>query len=186
MADLRQYQTYYGIHLVHYEHDWGAVSYNKILSKSLPVGDDFLITTDYTVGHTASFIYPLKYLNAYYLDGLLEGWFSIYNSTSTVSLDVDSYTIKLQKSDNVPNNITDLATYTYTLTGNKTVNKEDYITLPIYMEIDHKLIEENEKLILRIEITASGDTTPYLAIAHANTTTGGTDMQIKIPYAPEA
>jgi len=187
MANVRQYQTYFGVHLVHWEQEWGNIAYNKMLTKSLPVADDFIETEDYTAEHNASFLYPLKYLNAYYLDGLLEGWFSIYNSNALTTYDIESYTVKLQKSNNIQAVPTDLVSYTNTLSTVSTVPTESYLTMPIYVDINHQLIEENEKLILYVEITATTDTdTPKnLSVAHANTTTGGVDLQIKIPYAPE-
>ena len=185
MVFTRQYQTYYGINHQHWKKTWGGVDYTAMLSKEIPVGDDFIETTDYTIGKSISFIYPLIYLNKYYIDGLAIGHFSVYNTDTVSTYNVEDYTVDLQVSKDVGGDLRTLGSYTYTLSTASSVPTEGYLTFPIYMTMDKCLVEENEHIILKLSFTCSGDTTSKLGIAHANTAQGGHDMLLKIPYAPE-
>lgn len=174
MGNLRQYQTYYCVDLDHHSEDWGGETYSKIMVKEFP--NKYLSTTSYTTGGNAKFLYPTIVMNKYYLDGIAEGYVSIHNTDSS-SHDLNSYTVYLKKSDEVTETI--LGTYTQSFSSPETVAADGWLTLPVYMNIDKKLVEEDEKLIL--ELDHSDDTD--LAWAHANDR-DVVDMQIKIPFAP--
>jgi len=184
MGLSRQYQTYSVVHLNHYDITWAGIAYNKILVKDFP--SEYLVTEDYTcdVSHTAEFLYPVSVLNKYYLDGLAEGMFSIYNESTTTAYDVTAYVINIKKSPDVGGGDETLGTYSNTISSDNSVPTEDYLSLPIYINIDHKLVEEDERLLLEVSYTCAGDTLGDTGIAHANDRTNA-DGYIKIPYAPE-
>jgi len=180
----QMYQTYYGIYLNHYENTWGGVVYNSILTKELPFAEDMVSSEDYSSEVTdMTFMYPTLYMNKYYIDGTCEGHVSIYNEHSTTTYYCSSFTVELRKTDDVPSNSTTLGSYTHTLSTASDIPPEDYLTLPFFIPITEELVEESERLLFRFyfDDTSSGS----CCIAHANTTTGGIDLQVKVPYAPE-
>ena len=183
MSILRQYQTYYPISLIHWELDWAGSTYNELLVKDYPT--DYLESNDYIDDTSASFIYPSMYANKYYLDGIAEGHISIYNASTTPDDDgeIDDYTVALVSTPDEANAETEIFSITRTLSASNSVATESYLSLPIYASIDKKLVNANEKLILTIEFTDAA-TGGDLQIACANIQTGGSDAEIKIPYAP--
>ena len=185
MSVLRQFQTYYGIYLPHWETDWGGDTYHSLLVKELP--SQYLVSEDYINDTEATFIYPSMYASKYYLDGQIEGHISIFN-TSTTNDDVGSvtdYTVTLKKSSDEPNSEETLATVTRVISSDNSVPTEDYLTLPIYMPIDKKLVEANEKLMLYVSFSTGTDPTDGdLVIACANSSSPDYDIKMKIPYAP--
>jgi len=183
MSVLRQYQDYYAIHLTHYSLDWAGNTYNTLLVKEFP--------SEYLEGdlsqdvRTMSFIYPSMYANKYYLDGIAEGYFSVTN-TSTTNDDtskVTSYTVTLEKTPNRPGETETIFTITRLVSTASSVASSSYLSLPIYAQIDKKLIEANEKLILTVSFTGVQPSNGYLGIACANDS-DNIDNHIKIPYAP--
>ena len=175
---LPQYNTYYGVYLNHIDETWGGLTYNKILVTEFP--NEYLSTTSYELGQTARLLYLTLWKNKYYIDGIVEGHVSLYNESSTGSATLTSFTVSLRKTDDVPSNETVLGSYTKTISSDNIINKEDYLTLPVYMNVDKQLIDEGEKLLIYLEHNASAASVGW---AHANDSTT-IDMQIKIPFAP--
>lgn len=178
MSNLRQYQTYYGVHLVHHSESWGGETYNKLLVKEFP--NEYISTTSYTMGAISTFIYPTLVMNKYYLDGVASGHVTLYNDDSTTSYTITNYIVTLYKTGDMPGDKTTIGSVSNTISSENVVWKEDYLTLPVYMNIDKKLVEEDEKLLLELE--HDGNTT-HVGWAHANDR-NVVDMQIKIPFAP--
>jgi len=182
------YKTYYGIHLNHYDYDWAGETYNKILTQEYP--SDELVSTASTQASSAVFIYPRLVGNPCYIDGLAEGHFTLFNSSSAASSTVSTYTVSLMKTNDVPENETIIGTYTYTLTADNIIWKSgevsddgfnsDVLVLPIYMPIVEQRVDVDEKLLLKIEYTSSSGT---VWIGHYN---GGDpdDIKFRIPYTP--
>lgn len=182
MGVTRQYQEYYMIYLDHWQEDWAGSSYNSLLVKNFPsqyVESTATLSSSYT---DMTYIYPSMYANKYYLDGIAEGHFSLFNISTSNTADLDSYTVTLKKSPDVPNSEETLGTVTKTLTSENTVGTEKFITPPFYMNIDKQLVEANEKLLFKIEFTASGSGS--LCIACANDSSDP-DTKLRLPYAPQ-
>ena len=175
----RQYQTYYGIHHYHHTESWAGTTYNKILVKEYPDSD--ISTSSYTINKDVSFLYPTLYKNRYYLDGTAEGHIKIYNTHSTTTYNVTSYTVTLKKTPNIPGDETTLGSQTETITSSNNVPPEDYIVLPIVMNINKQRVDENEKILLNIVFT--GNDSSDLAVEHFNDSTIES-IKIKLPYAP--
>jgi len=183
MGVLRQMQTYYAIHLEHYSLDWSGEIYDTLLVKEFP--SEYL-EGDYSQDvRELSFIYPSMYSAKYYLDGIAEGYFSVFNSstgtddTGTVS----SYTVKLETTPDSAGAETTIFTITRTVSTASSVASSSYLSLPIYAPIDAKLVNADEKLILTLSFTGTQPSSGYLGIACANDSTN-IDNLIKIPYAP--
>ena len=170
----RQYQTFYGIDLDHYEEVWAGTTYTKILVKDYPDSD--LKSTVSTKTDSASFIYPMVYENVYYLDGIATGHITLYNDTGSATT-VTDYTVTLKKTDDVPSNETVLGSYSHTLSTGSSITAADWLTLPIKINLNKQVIEANEKLILTISYTC----TDNIAISHENDSTLE-DIKIKIPF----
>ena len=178
MSNLTQYQTYYAIHLDHYSETWGGNEYNKQITKEFP--NEYLITTDYTNASSADFLYPMLYKNIYLLDSVADGHLTLYNQSTSTPTAVTSYTVSIKKTDDVPSNETTLGSYTNSITTDNSVGTDDYLTLPIFINITKQVVNENEKLILHIDFTGGSD----LCIAHANDSSI-IDTKITLPYAPQ-
>ena len=129
----RQYQTYYGIHLNHHEETWGGNTYNKILVKEYPHED--LSTTDTTDATSITFLLPQMYMYKYYLDGITEGWFTLYNQDTSNSATLDSFTVSLLKTEDVPNDETTLGSKTMSLSSNNTINASSYLKAVSYTHL---------------------------------------------------
>ena len=180
MSVTRQYKVYYGIFLNHWSDTWGGITYNEILVKEYP--NEYLSAVSNSMVSDITFMYPSLYKNRYYLDGTLEGHLSIYNDSSTVTYTVTGYSVELRKTDDVPSNETVVGSYTGSLSANNTVVPEDYLTLPIYMNISKQLVEPNERLLLHMTFTGSDYT--HLGFSHWNDSSIP-DLKIKVPYAPQ-
>lgn len=181
MSVTRMYTTYYGVDLNHYSDTWGGVTYNKILVKEYP--NEFLSTVSNTLDDDSiTFMYPTLYKNKYYLDGVAEGHLSIYNQHSTTTYQVTDFTVNIKKTDDVPNNETTIGTYTKTLSANNDVPPEDYLTLPIYINIEKQIVNPSERILLNLEITHNGGND--VGFSHWNDSSIP-DLKIKIPYAPQ-
>jgi len=182
MGITRQYQTYYGVYLNHWSEAWGGNTYHEILVKEYP--NEYLSTTSNSVCSDITFMYPSLYKNKYYLDGQLEGHLSIYNDSSTTTFYVNSFTVSLKKTDDVPSNETTLGSITTTVSTAGDVPPQDYITLPIYINISKQLVEPSERLLLNMKFTESSASYDHLAFSHWNDSSIP-DLKIKVPYAPE-
>jgi len=180
MSVDRMYQTYYGVYLNHWSDTWGGNTYNEMLVKEYP--NEYLSTTSVSIVSDITFMYPSLYKNKYYLDGQMEGHFTIYNQSSTTSYYVSSYTVELKKTNDVASNETVLGTYSNTISSNNTVPPEDYLTLPIYMNIEKQIVNPNERLLLNITFTETGGTYTYVGFSHWNDSSIP-DIKIKVPYA---
>ena len=183
MSVLRQMQTYYAIHLEHFSLDWSGDIYDTLLVKSFP--SEFL-EGDYSQDvQTLSFIYPSMYANKYYLDGIAEGYFSVFNSSTGTgdTSKVTSYTVTLESTPDAVGKETTIFTITRAISTASSVASSSYLSLPIYAPIDAKLVNADEKLILTLSFTGTQPIAGYLGIACANDATN-IDNLIKIPYAP--
>ena len=182
MPVTRQYQTYYGIYLTHYESSWGGNTYHEVLVKEFP--SEYLSSATISSGATdVTFMYPSLYLNKYYIDGVVEGHVSIYNESPSDTYYCREYGVQLLKSDDVPSNESVLGSYTYTLSSSSAILPEDYLTLPVFIPVEHELVEEDERLLFRFYFYTS-EATDACGVAHYNDSSI-IDMQIKVPYAPE-
>lgn len=175
----------------HYDDTWGGKNYNKILTKEYPSED--LQSTASTQNSSATFYYPKLVGNPAYMDGVTEGHFTLYNSSSVASCTVTEYTVTIKKTDDVAANETTLGSKTVSLSIDNILLKAGTYTdwadsgsaggplliLPIYIDIDKQKIAVNEKLLFSIVFTYTGGT-PW--IGHYNGSDPD-DIKLKIPYA---
>jgi len=173
------YEIYYGINLNHYQYTWGGISYNNFLLTEYP--DSNLVSTVTTNITTLDFIYPRLITNKTYLDGTAEGHFTLYNNDPSSATAISSYTVTLLKTTDVPSSIETIGSYTNDISSTSNIiASKGYLTLPIYIVISKKPLNENEKIILRIAYTSSNTN---ICICHANDNSD-VDIKIKIPFAP--
>ncbi len=180
MSVTRQYQTYYGVHLNHWDEEWAGNTYNKILVKEYP--NEYLSTTSNSMVSDITFMYPTLYKNKYYIDGVAEGHISIYNDDSSASYAVTGYTVELIKTQDVPSAETILGSYTGVISSNNFVMEEDFLTLPVYINLTKQLVNPNERLLLHM--TFIGTDYTHLGFSHWNDSSIP-DIKLKIPYAPQ-
>ena len=177
-----QYQTYYAVHLNHHTESWGAASWNKILVTS--VVDENLVqtgSTSITSSTTVSFLYPPLIQSKYYLDGVAEGHFTLYKKGTGTGW-INQYSVTLLKLDEA-GNYTTLASISET-TGSITIATLNYLTLPIYMNISQAVVNEREKLVLRIGVTCSNGTPSIgMQVSH-ELYSDAKDIEISLPFAP--
>lgn len=183
MPITKQYQTYYGIHLTHYEEVWGGKTYKELLVKEFP--SEYLSSASHSSSTDTTFIYPTLWKNKYYIDGVCEGHVSIFNTNSTTTYYCSRYTVELLKSPDVPNSETVLGSYSNTLSTASEIYPEDYLTLPVFIPVQKALIEEDERLLFRFYFYNNSATSQNIGdcfVACYNDSSV-IDMQIKIPYA---
>jgi len=181
MGVTKQYQTYYGVYLNHWSETWGNTKYNEILLKQYP--NEYLSTTSVSTASDITFMYPSLYKNKYYIDGFVEGHFTLYNTHSTTTYTIIGYDVKLYKSKDIDNKEVEIGGFSNILTDNNTIAPEDYLTLPIYFNVSQSLVVEDERLLLYMSFIESSGTYTNIAFSHYNDSSIP-DLQIKIPYAP--
>jgi len=174
----RQYQTYYGIHFNHHEEIWAGESYHKILVKEYPHED--LSTSDTTEGTTISFLIPQIYMYKYYLDGMSEGWFTLYNQDPSDDATLENFTASLIKTPDVPGADVVLGSKTMTPTIDNIIGHNSYLKVPIFIYLEKQVVEAGNKLILSLDIDTDGGD---VVLSHANDS-NTVDVKIRIPYAP--
>ena len=171
------YKEYYGVHLNHYSHSWGGVTYNKVLVTAFP--DSNLVSTDTTKSADVSFLYPRLVTNKTYIDGTAEGHITVYNNDSGATT-VTAFTVTLKKTKDVASSATALGSYTGTISSDNSVAATGYLTLPFFMTIDQGILEANEKLFFNVKFTSDGS---LMCVSHANDS-ADIDIYIKVPFAP--
>jgi len=169
-------QTYYGVHLDHVNEIWGGNTYQKVLVQDYPFEE--LVSTPSTAASTVDFLYPHLIKNRYYLDGVAEGHFTVYNSHATNNMTVTAYTVTLLKTDDVPSNTETIGGYSNSISSNNVVAAKNFLSLPVFMNISKGFVDENQKLILRINVTSSDGT---LCICHDNDSVYE-DVKIILPF----
>jgi hypothetical protein len=134
---------------------------------------DYSSTTD---ADTLRFIYMESPANAFVIDGIVSGFFVVYNADASNSSTLDSYTVSLRSTPDASSSETTLGSMTNSVS--KTVGTESYYYAPIYFDVDEKDIGNDEKLLVYLSIShTSGD----LEFSHANDSTSP-DLQIQIPF----
>lgn len=113
----------------------------------------------------------------------------MFNGSSTASATVNDYVVTLYKTKDVPSSASVLGSYSNTLTADNVVYikgetssdglTSDILVLPVYIQIDEKKVDVDEKIYLQIYYTSSSGT---VSIAHYNGTSPD-DIKIKIPYS---
>lgn len=180
MVYVAEVVNYYAIHLDHHTETWGGNTYNKILTKDAP--NINLVTTGSTsVNAAIDFLYPLL-LGEFSIDGVAEGWFTLYcfhASGSTIA----GFTISLLALPET-GSVRTLASVTESYSPAISMIDNEYLTLPIIMNISKQEVSANEKLILRFEISGG---TNRVALSHEvePDVEGNMDIMFKLPYAPE-
>jgi len=182
MSVTRQYQTYYGVYLNHWSDTWGGTTYNEILVKEYP--NEYLSTTSNSMVSYIEFMYPTLYKNKYFLDGVAEGHLSIYNDSSTTTFTITDYTVELRVTDDVPSNYRVIGSYTGAISSNNNVPPEDFLTLPIYINIAKAVVNPSERLLLYMSFVESSSSYTHVGFSHWNDSSIP-DLKIKIPYAPQ-
>ena len=180
MGVTRLYQTYYGVHLHHWTEPWGGTNYNKFLVKDYLDADVY--SSPSTTGASAiTFLNYGVYKNVYYLDGVAEGHFRLYNNHASDTTSLTSFTVTIQKIDDA-GTTTDLAAHSETLSSPSSIAAGQFVALPVRLNIDKAKIEADEKLALKLEISGGND---KLVFYHDNSSSNN-DIEIKLPYAPVA
>lgn len=175
MALLPQYVTFYGIMHAHITEVWNSASYEELLVSGFRSTDEEF--TDTTAATDITFLYPIKFLNEYYVDGYVDGFFAVFNNHASASQDLDSYIVTLSTVDDTGTTGA-IGEMTNTLSASKAVAAQGYLTVPIYFEVEDKDILKDHKLLLKLEIDGGAD----LEFYHPNDSSD-IGVQIEIPFA---
>jgi len=176
-----QYQTYFGVHLDHHVEIWGGRSFNKILVLEYP--DPNLVctgTTDATGSVQIDFLYPLLVQSKYFLDGVMDGHVT-FKADATAGRTCTGYAVSLKKLSDAGIE-TNLGTMSYTFGATYSFTANQYLTVPIYMQLSKQPVNENEKLFLRVSLVTAM-TANQIVLSHYNDSSVP-DIKIRIPYAP--
>ena len=179
----KTYQVYYGINLQDFSDIWGGRTYKTLLVKEFP--SEYLTSYDTSSATDTRFEYPSLWKNKYYIDGTVEGWVSFMNTHASTTYKISSFGVELIKTANIPSNETILGSYSYTFSTPTDIVAQDTLTVPIFVNIEKKLVEEDERLLLRVYMynnSATSASVGSVFIACYNSSSP-VDMQIKIPYA---
>jgi len=186
-SDLPYYETLYGVYLQDLTYSYGAgqfVDTNYILTKDYY--DEGDMTTDYTTlaagSNTIKFLYPHWIKKQYYIEGVIEGQFTLscLNDYDTLI----SYEVKVMKVDDtgftdqigttgvkIPSNLS------FTWYSNYNVGTE--IVYPFSIEVSpEKKMLDKERIYVEITIVATSD---FLIFYHTNDATWQ-DLKIAIPF----
>jgi len=180
MGLTKLYQTYYAVELDHVGESWGGNTYTKLLVTEYP--DDAIESTASTQSADVTFLYPTIVANVYYLDGIAEGYITLQNCHASNTATVTSYTVTLKKTEDVPSAETTLGSYTQSISTDNTIAAvTGELRLPVYMNISHQKVTENEKLLLNITYVSTGGT---VYVKH-ELDSSDPDIKIKVPYLPQ-
>jgi len=182
MSITKQYQTYYGVKLNHWSETWADAEYNEILLKEYP--NEYLSTVSNSTVSSITFMYPSLYKNKYYIDGFVEGHFTLYNTSSTTTFTITGYDVTLYRAKDIQNEEEEIGSFSNILDTNNDIAPEGYLTLPIYFNVSQSLVVEDERLLLSLSFVESSASYDYVAFSHWNDSSIP-DLQIKIPYAPK-
>lgn len=182
MSMTKQYQTYFGVSLNHWSETWADTVYSEVLLKEYP--NEYLSTTSNSTVSSITFMYPSLYKNKYYIDGFVEGHFTLYNTSSTTTFTITGYDVTLYKTEDIDGNEVEIGSFSNIISSDNDIAPEDYLTLPIYFNVSQALVEENERLLLTLSFVESSGSYTHVAFSHWNDSSIP-DLKIKIPYAPK-
>jgi len=176
MVFTTQKRTYYGVIIDDYTKTWGGLDYNTFLMDEIV--NENLNYTDTTDADDIRFLLPFSPASSYVIDGVVEGFFAVYNAHAADTSTLNSYTVSLKKTADVPSAETTLATMSNTLSS-ETIAKETYGYYPIYFDVDQKTVDaEDELLLLYLSMDfTDGD----LEWSHANDS-ANIDLEVSIPF----
>jgi len=176
MAEMRHYQTYYGVQVSDATFTWGGREYDYLLVKKYM--DDEVVSSATTINTgTYTFLYPFRIQQRFFIEGVIEGHIHVYNH-SQAKVDtthiINNYTVKLRKIDNSDASIT-LQEKVKTI--NRSVATLDYVCVPFFMDVVSKQeFEENERFAIAVSISSPTDS---LSISHENDSSND-DFRINI------
>jgi len=179
--DLRYYETFYGVHMNHWNYSFGTFSnHNKLLVKEY-ISEGTLTTDSSTATATDNkFIYPHHIKKKYFIEGVITGHITVGASgcTSTVT----SFRVSVCKihEDNTDSELftTGWKTVSDTLIWNAGLSVGDERVY--HFEIDaweKETLSDKEKIYIKVEVNA--DTCAQLW--HSNDATWE-DLKIEIPF----
>jgi hypothetical protein len=183
MADMRLYETYYGIHT----DDWKVNFGEDITNHSYLLVKDYIDSactcSEYTtVGSPLTFIYPHHLAKIYFIEGVIEG--HIILEASSVTATIISYRVEVGKV-----NLNDPYTVLFT-TGNVQINRTlywygaygDVIGFPFWIDAWEKQeLSEFDRICIRIYVTVADGLASTVNLYHGNGE-GFEDLKITIPF----
>jgi hypothetical protein len=185
-ADMPYYETLFGIYLNHWGWTYGSGEFvDSLYTLTKEYQNEGCLTTDFTAcssgSNTIRFLYPHWIKKKYYIEGVVEGHF-------TVSCDGDDdelveYQIRLMKVDDL-GNISEISStgyklLNYALNWDAGLGVGDEIVIPFYITISPE-VEMLDKERIYVEITVNADD-DYLVLYHSNDATWE-DFKISIPF----
>lgn len=175
MVFTTQKQTFYGIQMDDWTYTWAGLDYNNyLMSEMINENLNYTATTD---NDAIRYLMPFSPASSYVIDGLVEGFFCVYNADTGTASTFNSYTISLKKTKDVPSAEETLGTMVNAVAD--TVAVSSYAYYPIYFWVDEKEIDAEDELLLlymTMDFT-NGD----LEWSHANVT-DPYDLTVKIPF----
>ena len=171
-----KYQTLYGMQLDDWTKSWGGVSYNTYLTEQSDYFNGNLNNTATTDADDIRFLYPKAPSNTYYLDGLLEGFFTVYNADGGSTATFTSYTAYLKYTEDASDSEVTIESFANTVSDS--IGTTSYGVYPIMMFLEHEEIPKATRLLLHINIVHSGGD---LEFSHANDDTNH-DLMVRIPF----
>jgi hypothetical protein len=165
MAELRHYQTYYGVQVSNATFSWGGRDYDYLLLKDYFDDETISTATTSNLG-TCTFLYPFRIQQKYFIEGVISGHLHVFNhSTAKVvtTHNITSYTVKLRRIDSSDASKT-LEEVTKTI--NQSVATQDYVCVPFFMDVtDKHEFGVNERFAVALSISTGSDS---LSMAHEN------------------
>ncbi len=175
---IEQIETLYGLHLNSYNEIWAGTAYNKVLLEDYP-SSSCTSTTTSASGSYHTFIYPKTYKHKFYLDGDVEGQYTIYNGGGVSRTHVKGE-LELLKID-ITGTETSLASFDNTV--NHSVAASTFVKFLFNFKINHQVIKPFEKIAFKIKVSET-PVTGDIVLSHYNDNTEE-DLKIKIPFAPQ-
>jgi len=185
-SDLPFYETLYGIYVNHWKWTYGSgefVDAHYMLTKEYL--NEGCLTTDYTSisagTNTFKFLYPYWIKKKYYIEGEVEGHFSIAANTDDGT--IETYELKVMKVDDLGNTsqigTTGVITLNYTLTWDAGLSVGDELVVPFFIDITPEIeMLDRERIYVEIIIVS---TAGNLILYHSNDATWQ-DIKISIPF----
>lgn len=191
--DMREYRTFYGIHINKWEVNFGSFSnHNKILTEDYI--SDGCSTQDTSIAtQTHKFIYSEHIKKIYFIEGTITGHVTFGASTATAHLCKYRVSVCKMHQNTIETELytTDWVTIDDELTWDSTYNIGEEKVYPFRIDAwEFAELNEFERIYIKIESTCT-DNTSYCTCAasectnivlwHSNDATW-CDLQIELPF----
>ena len=182
MSNMRNYRTYYGIHINDYNVSFGGhfTDHAKLLMEEY-ISDGCSTEETSTATQDIEFLIPFHLAKTYFIEGTISGQITLASSSATATVTKYKVSVlKIHETSGLQTSLYDTGwvTVSDTLAWDGTYSIGEEMVYPFWIDAyDKSTITENERIFIKIEVDADVNTVFY----HSNDSTWE-DFKIEIPY----